>query len=297
VAGAYVITSWLSATLAHTYSWRIMWLIGMPTGILLVLLTRFVPESPRFLLAYGRHAEAERVLRSYNASIVTVPESESTWSGVVPTSFTGLVRSPLGGITAVLVLVGLGIGLVVYGFQLWLPSNLRALGFSGVSADRILRDSALLGFPLNFVVALCYHRSTRWTMAVLCAALTAALVPYVVLGSHIVDHRVLLRAVLIVPIWGSSSVVAVLMAYSGEAYPTALRTRAGGLAAGMSKVGGVAVIAFVTLRLAAPSIRATALLGAVPLAMATMVALAILIETRRRPLEEITDDEFHTAIA
>ena len=40
VAGAYVITSWLAAELVPVYSWRILWLIGLPTGLLFILLNR-----------------------------------------------------------------------------------------------------------------------------------------------------------------------------------------------------------------------------------------------------------------
>ena len=34
IAGAYILTSWLAAELVPVYSWRILWLIGMPTGVL-----------------------------------------------------------------------------------------------------------------------------------------------------------------------------------------------------------------------------------------------------------------------
>lgn len=37
VAGAYIIVSWLAAELTPTYSWRILWLLGLPTGVLLLL--------------------------------------------------------------------------------------------------------------------------------------------------------------------------------------------------------------------------------------------------------------------
>ena len=31
------------------FGWRVLWLIGLPTGVLLILLNRWIPESPRFL--------------------------------------------------------------------------------------------------------------------------------------------------------------------------------------------------------------------------------------------------------
>ncbi|WP_157227643.1 MULTISPECIES: MFS transporter [Nocardia] len=295
IAGAYVITSWLSSTIGETLGWRVMWLIGLPTGLLTIVLTRWVPESPRFLLALGRGDEAEEVLRRYHAAIVPVAESELRIDDNVRGGYRRLVQAPFAGITTVLVLVGLGVGLVVYGFQLWLPTNLRQLGFSGVSADKILRDSALIGFPLNFLVAYLYHRSSKWTMVLLSALLAVSLFSFVALGDQVANNRALLYALLIPPIWGASSVVAVLIAYSAEAYPTRIRSRGSGLAASMSKAGGIVVIALVVLAVATPSISVTALISAVPMAIATAAGVPFLVETRRRSLEEITAEELRVA--
>src|SRR5262249_25764328 len=41
VAAAYVITSWAATTLVPVFSWRILWLLGLPTGVLLIFLNEF----------------------------------------------------------------------------------------------------------------------------------------------------------------------------------------------------------------------------------------------------------------
>src|SRR5215813_13041644 len=76
IAGGYVITSWLAAELVPTYSWRILWLIGLPTGVLFIFLNRWIPESARFLLAIGQDAEARSVMARYGAVIVDTEQSE-----------------------------------------------------------------------------------------------------------------------------------------------------------------------------------------------------------------------------
>src|SRR5205085_11799865 len=56
IAGAYIITSWLASTIAapDRFGWRMLWLLGLPTGMILIGLNRWIPESPRFLLTNGR---------------------------------------------------------------------------------------------------------------------------------------------------------------------------------------------------------------------------------------------------
>ncbi|MEX2658659.1 MAG: MFS transporter, partial [Acidimicrobiales bacterium] len=255
IAGAYVITSWLSTVLVPDYGWRILWLLGLPTGLFLLLLNRWIPESPRFLLASGREDEARAVMERYGAVVVRDELSELAVEAGVKSRFAQLLQPPFLGLSAVVVLLGLGVGLVTFGFQLWVPSNLQRLGYTEVTANRILRDSALIGFPLNFGVAWLYGVwSSKKTMILLGALTAAALVGFVVTGDEVADNRGLLQALLVVPIWGISSIVAVLFAYSSEVFPTRIRSRGTGLAAAASKTGGVVIIALVAAAITPPSI-------------------------------------------
>ncbi len=296
VAGAYILTSWLSATLVPEYSWRILWLIGLPTGLLLIALNRWIPESPRFLLAHGRTEDARAVMARYGADLVPDEETELVVEEQVESRFAQLFRRPLLRPTAVVVSLALGIGLVSFGFQLWIPTNLRGLGYADVSADRILRDSALIGFPLNFLVAWLYgFWSSRKTIAALAGLTSAALFAFALAGDAVATDRTLLNALLVVPIWGISSLVAVLAAYSVEVYPTRIRSRGSGLAAALSKAGGVVVIVIAVAAVAPPTITATALIGAIPMALAALAAAFLGIETRKRGLEQITAQEIEAA--
>jgi MFS transporter, putative metabolite:H+ symporter len=289
VAGAYILTSWLSAALVPEYSWRILWLIGLPTGLLLIALSRWIPESPRFLLTHGRTDEARAVMSRYGAEVAVDEDPELAVEELVRPGFAQLFRRPLMRPTFVVVMLGAGVGLVTFGFQLWIPSNLRELGFTEVTADRILRDSALIGFPLNFLVAWMYgFWSSRGTICLLAGLTAASLVAFAIAGDAVADDRTLLYALLVVPIWGISSVVAVLAAYSAEVYPTRVRSRGSGLAAAASKAGGVVIIALVVAAIAPPTITGTALMGAIPMALAALAAAVFGVETRRRRLEDIT---------
>ncbi len=291
VAGAYIVTSWLAAELTPTYSWRILWLLGLPTGVLLILLNRWIPESPRFLVQSGRSTEAAAVMRFYGATLVEDDHSGPGVGDDVRSRWTQLLAGPFRGLTIVVALFGLGVGLVTFGFQLWIPSNLQKLGFDEVTSDRILRDSALLGFPATFLIAWLYwFWSTKKTMILLGVVTASSLAAFAVVGDAVADDRALLYGLLVVPITGISSVLAVLVAYASEAFPTRIRSRGTGLAAGASKLGGVAIIALVVAAVTAPSISGTALIGAIPMALGTLAVVAFGVETRRRPLEDITEE-------
>src|SRR6516162_6218632 len=295
IAGAYIITSWLASELVPHFSWRILWLLGAPTGILLILLNRWIPESPRYLLASGRTAEARAVMDRYGARIIEEPP-ETEPEADVRGQWLALFRPPLLSQSLAICLLAIGVGLVLFGFNLWIPSNLRKLGFAEVTADRILRDSALIGFPFTFLVAWMYgFWSSKKTIILLSALTAAALLGFAVMGDSVVKNRTLLYALLVIPIWGINSVTAVLTVYSSEIYPTRIRSRGTGLAAGASKAGGVLIIALVALGVAVPSLAGTTLVGGIPMALAAVAILVFGVETRGRALEQITAAEFKRA--
>ncbi|HEX3621101.1 MAG TPA: MFS transporter [Acidimicrobiales bacterium] len=292
VAGAYIITSWLSARLVPTYSWRILWLLGLPTGLLLILLNRWIPESPRFLVQNGRDAEARDVMARYGATMVEEGDSELDVERDIRSGWGQLLVGPFGGLSVVVGLFGVAVGLVTFGFQLWIPTNLQRLGFSEVTSSTVLRDSAILGFPATFLIAALYgFWSSKKTMILLALVTAASLLGFVALGDRVAQNSLRLHLLLVLPITGISSILAVLVAYASETYPTRVRSRGTGLAAGASKLGGVVIIALVVAGATAPSIARTALIGAVPLVLGAVAMGVFGIETRHRRLEEITAEE------
>ena len=67
--GGYLAASGCAAWLEPLYSWRVLWFLNLPTGLLLIFLNVFIPESPKFLVARGRIDEANATLRSFGCTV------------------------------------------------------------------------------------------------------------------------------------------------------------------------------------------------------------------------------------
>src|SRR5206468_12672532 len=105
-----------------------------------------------------------------------------------------------------------------------------------------------------------------------------ALMGFVIAGDSVASNKALLYVLLIIPIWGISSLTAVVAAYAAEVYPTRIRSRGTGLTAGATKFGGVLILAMVAAAVAAPSISMTALFGVIPIFMAVIAMFVFGLE-------------------
>lgn len=296
---AFLLVSWLSSSLASPahFGWRLLWLIGLPTGLLMVGLNHWIPESPRYLLERGRDEEARAVMRRYGA-VLADSDAKFTAHQKLATGFGDLFKRPFLGLTAAIVLLALSVGASQYGFQQWMPSNLERLGFSSTDASSLLRNATIIGFPFCIPVALLYHWwGSKRTTLFLSGLIVIGLAVFVLLGNQVTSNRSLLYVLLVVPVCGVNILNAVLAAYTAEVYPTAIRARGSGVSAGATKTGGVAILSLVLIAFAAPSIRMTAVLGAVPMVAALIALVAFGPETRHKRLEEITAEELSVAPA
>jgi len=283
-AGGYLAASALSAWLVPLLSWRILWFLNLPTGLLLIFLNVFIPESPRFLLALGRVREAHTVLRRFGCVVregvaPDVREDESIEARVaVPRAYVAQ--------TIALSIAALAWGLINFGLLLWMPAHLVAKGYSMGVSSGLLAASALIAVPTVFVAAWLYGRwSSKGALVasiVLCAAGLLGLV-HLELSSPASASPVLVIALLII---GVNGIIAMLLPYAAESYPLQVRGRATGWVAACTKAGGLAAQLLGLLGLV-PGLAWAAVLALVPVLLALFLVGRYGTETRGTDLRDL----------
>ena len=264
--GGYVAASGFSALLQPTFGWRILWLLNLPTGLILVLLGLFIPESAAFLLARGRTREAHAVMRRFGSRInKNSGKTEAATLGVA--SSPALIGQRFFGKIAALSVAAIAWGLINFGLMLWLPGDLIAKGYSIENSSRLLAESAVIALPMVFVAALLYSWwSTKWTLVLMIGITVAGL--FGMLALDIGGGDAMLPVALL--ILGSNGIIATLLPYAAESFPFRIRGRATGWVAACSKSGGLLAqllgilalepsLAMASLLLIVPSVSALAL--------------------------------------
>jgi len=289
--GGYFAASIFSAVLQPFFGWRILWALNLPTGLSLVLLGAFIPESAKFLLARGRRAEAERVMARFGSNARQASPVEQIALERGPS--VALTGRAFAGKLFALSLAAICFSLINFGLLLWLPADLIAKGYSVGLTGKLLAESALIAFPTVFVVAYLYSRwSTKWSLTGSLAVTLAGLagVLWLEVGGEV--GPVFPVALLII---GTNALIAMLLPYAAESFPLRIRGRTTGTVAACTKAGGMIaqLLAMFTL---VPPLSAVSIGIMVPTVAALILVAWFGKETRGRDLRDL-DPDGHTFAA
>lgn len=293
-SAGYLLAAGAAAWLEPMFSWRVLWLLGLPTGAVILLLNRYIPESPRFLWATGRQQQALAVLRRFSGGDKPLEPDDARHppppvidEGHPVEGVRQLLQGRYAPLTWALILCGTGWGLVNFGFLLWLPSNLTALGVDASAASALLAKSAFYALPAIAVVVWLYHRWSSFLTLVGFTALTVlALLGFAALATSGAQESRWTVVMTVLLLTAVSGVIAMLIPYAAEIYPVHLRGTGAGLIAASSKFGGilgagVALVGFFD------QLALSALVLAVPMAASAWLLARRGVETRGQRLEEI----------
>lgn len=277
LVGGYLAASGAARLLEPSYGWRSLWLQGFPTGLLLLAMARWIPESPRFLLVRGLQEELAMMTRRFGIARRHLPVGGS------PELAQHGNQTRL---TLSLVVTALSWSFVNFGLLLWLPSDLRDRGFSAELASGIIASSALVALPTILLAALLYSRWSSKRTLIGTILLTFIGLAGALLPAPILSDPPVLIAVIALLVIGTNGLIAVLLPYAAESYAMSVRGRATGLIAGSSKFGGVAVQlgAFAGL---IPTLGGAAIALIVPVGLSAVMVARAGRETHGRSLQEL----------
>jgi MFS transporter, putative metabolite:H+ symporter len=285
-------TGQAGAWLVPAFGWKAIFLVGaIPCCIIAVMLAR-LPESPRWLIAHGRIAEAEAIVKQMEAVAggratpqPQVPSPQPPAFNPRPPSWSEPLSAFYRSRTLVVWSLWACAYFVANSLNNWMPSLYTSVYH--LALRQSLRAASLTNVTQVLFVLLCAFSIDRigrrnWTLAcfLICAALMAILG---VTGARTALSVVTLGT-LSYGVVGSAN--AVLYLYTPEVYPTRMRAIGTGFATAWLRVASAVGPALVGTLVARGGIASVFLVFAV-ISLLGACSATRMIETRWRPLEAI----------
>ena len=134
VTSGLPVSAFLAFAMVPSLGWRSMFVVGGIGALIVWWLRQGLPESPRWLEANGRHAEADAIVARIEAAALEPlpPPSHSLATGPAGSKpdFAALFRGAL--LTRMIVgcISLIAVNMLIFGFIVWLPTFLVKQGFS-----------------------------------------------------------------------------------------------------------------------------------------------------------------------
>lgn len=211
-AVGYLIAAGSALWLEPIFGWRILWLVGAPTGLLLMSVTRLIPERPPPVVANLRQDADQPALRLGH------------------TAFTGGLQRAY----------AVSVGLAVFGLTTWLPTLSRSSGLSLTVANTLLTGVAAVMLPAAVMLLWCYRRFGPVSVAVNLAFCTAVLLLGLAASGLAANQAWLTAIALATSLFAVNTMAAVFLPVAADLATGQNRARTTGSISFFNRLGGLA---------------------------------------------------------
>jgi MFS transporter, putative metabolite:H+ symporter len=292
-------TGQIGAVLVPTLGWQVMFLIGGIPGLVVTMLLLRLPESPRWLIAQGRVADADAVIREIEAtgpgsgirdrgsdsrppleSRIPNPESRP-----IRARASELFAGPYRARTLIVWILWAAAYFITNGLNNWMPtlySSVYHLSLAAALRAGTFNNIAQVAILIVCAFAIDSVGRRRWTLL----GFIAGGMLLAMLGTFAAHSVTAVMALVTLSYGIVGSVNAVLYLYTPEIYPTRMRALGTGAATCWLRLASAAGPVFVGYLVAARGTGAVFLMFAAAGVIGGAAALGML-ETRNRKLEEL----------
>jgi putative MFS transporter len=231
VVAGFPATSLLGYLIIPTWGWRPMFVIAGLGSLVVWYLRKNLPESPRWLEAQGRNAEAEALMQAIEKEASAAGPLPAPAPAVVsaPVSARAMVKPPLLQRMIVGAWVLITINTLIFGFVIFLPQFFlrqgvtitNSLGYTVVLSAASLVGCAIGAYTADFI-------GRRWS--IIGASLVTIVAGYIYARFNAASDPteiLLVGFVLIVAIYVQTAIL--YGVYTPELFPTEIRLRANGI--------------------------------------------------------------------
>jgi putative MFS transporter len=289
VVAGFPATSILGTAIIPSFGWRPMFVIAGIGALVVWYLRKRLPESPRWLEARGRAADAEALLQTIEREVAAThalpPPSQARPLPVLP--FSALFSRSLAPRVVVGAVTLITTNTLIFGFVNWIPTFFVQQGLS-ITRSFAYALVIALGAPLGCALgAFSADRLGRRACIIGASVLTivmGGIYPFVATPAVLLGVGLLL----IVGIYILTSIL--YGVYTSELFPTEVRLRANGIC-NMFGRGATIVTPFIVVALFRNYGVAGVLALMIGLLIVQIIVVAVWgIEPARRGLEELDAD-------